>query len=98
MKKYIFKKQTNKSYKAYKKHKYYWNNLYKKERKKLFDNLNTTVSDNKTFWKLTKSYKGSNQGSFGGNIKLMLEDENKIVEKLNLLFSNAVKLLKTLRS
>ena len=91
--KIYFKEQTNESLKAYKNHKSYCSNLYKKERKKFFDNLNTpAVSDNKTFWKVIKSFL-TNKGSFGGNIKLILKDETEIAEELNLFFSNAVKSL-----
>ena len=45
-----FKKPTNESLKAYKKQKKYCSKLYKKERKKFFESLNTSVvSDKKTF-------------------------------------------------
>ena len=57
LEKIYFKKQTNESLKAYKKQKNYYCKIYKKERKKLFDNLNTSVVfDNKTFWKVIKSF------------------------------------------
>ena len=97
LEKIYFKKQTNESLKAYKK-KYYWSNLYNKERKKLFDNLNgNVVSDNKTFWKVTKPFFKS-KSAFGRNTKLIekeeiLKDDTKIAEELNLFFSNAVKFL-----
>ena len=70
LEKIYFKKQTNESLKAYKKQKIYCSKLYKKERKKIFDNLNTSVvSDNKTFWKVIKPV-FTNKSTFGRNIKL----------------------------
>ena len=55
--KVYFKKQANESLKAYKKLKSYCSKLYKKERKKIFDNLSTSViSNNKTFWNVIKPF------------------------------------------
>ena len=66
-----FKKQTIESLKAYKKQKHYCSKLYKKGRKKFFDNLNTSVvSDNKTFWKIIKKI-FTNKSIFETNIKLI---------------------------
>ena len=98
LEKIYFKKQTKESLKAYKNQKNYCSKLYKKERKKLFDNLNTSlVSDNKTFWKVIKPF-FTNKSAFGRNIKLIekediLNDDTEIAEELNLFFSNAVKSL-----
>ena len=70
LEKIYFKKQFNESLKTYKNQKYYCRKLHKKERKKFFDNLNTSVvSDNKTFWKVIKLF-FTNKSSFGRNIKL----------------------------
>ena len=96
--KIYFKKQTNESLKAYQKQKNYCSKLYKKERKKLFDNLNTSVvPDNKTFWKIIKPF-FTNKSTFGRNIKLIkkeeiFKDDTEIAEELNLFFSNEVKSL-----
>ena len=50
LEKIYFKVQTNESLKAYKKQKNYCRKLYKTERKKSFDNRNTSVvSADKTF-------------------------------------------------
>ena len=50
-----FKLKTNNTLKGYKKQKNYWSRLYKKERKKLFKNLNLSFAvDNKNFWKVVK--------------------------------------------
>ena len=91
-----FKKQTNESLKAYAKQKIYFSKLKKKERKKFFDNFNTSVvSDNQTFWKVIKPF-FTNKSTFGRNIKLtekeeILRDDTEIAEELNRFFSNAVK-------
>ena len=93
-----FKKQTYESLKAYKKQKNYCSKLYKKERKKFFDILSTSVvSVNKTFWEVIKAF-FTNKSTFGRNIELIekeeiLKDDTEIAEELNLFFSNAVKSL-----
>ena len=93
-----FKKQTYESLKAYKKQKNYCSKLYKKERKKFFDILSTSVvSVNKTFWEVIKAF-FTNKSTFGRNIELIekeeiLKDHTEIAEELNLFFSNAVKSL-----
>ena len=47
---------TEKSLKAYKKQKNYVSRLYKKERKIIFNSLDSSViSDNRKFWKTVKS-------------------------------------------
>ena len=98
LEKIYFKKQTNESLKADKKQQNYCSKLYKKERKKFFDNLNTSVvSDNKTFLKVIKPF-FTNKSTFGRNIKLIekeeiLKDDTEIAEGLNLFFSDAVKSL-----
>ena len=82
----------------YKKQKNYCSRLYKKERKKFFNNLNTSfVNDNKLFWKTVKPF-FSNKGSFGNKIKLVENDEvwhddSKIAEEMNNFFKNAVSTL-----
>ena len=98
LEKNYFRKRTSESLKVYKKQKNYCSKLYKRERRKFFDSLNTSVvSDNKTFWKVIKPF-FTNKGSLGGSIKLIekgeiLSDDSKIAEELNLFFSNAVKSL-----
>ena len=98
LEKIYLKKQAKESLKAYKKQKNYCSKLYKKERKKFFDNFNTSVvSDNKTFWKVIKPF-FTNKSTFGINIKLtekeeILKDDTEIAEALNHFFSNAVKSL-----
>ena len=62
--------------------------LYKKERKKFFNELNPSfVTDNKLFLKTVKPF-FSDKGNYGANIKLFQEEEvlqnhSEIAEKLN---------------
>ena len=95
LEKIYLKKQTNESLKAYKKQKNYCSKLCKKERKKFFDNPNTSiVYTNKTFQKVIKSF-FTNKSTFRRNIKLIekeetLKDDTESAEELNLFFSNTV--------
>ena len=51
------KKLTEKSLKAYKKHKHYLSRLYKKDRKMFFNSLNLSViSANREFWTTVKPF------------------------------------------
>ena len=94
LEKIYFKKRTVDSLTKYKKQKNYCSRLYKKERKKFFDNLNPSiVEDNKTFWKTVKPFL-TNKGSKGGNIKLvekgeLLQEDSLIAEEFNNFFKNA---------
>ena len=98
LEKIYLKKKTTQSLEKYKKQKNYCSRLYKKERKKFFNNLNTSfVNDNKLFWKTVKPF-FSNKGSFGNKIKLVENDEvwhddSKIAEEMNNFFKNAVSTL-----
>ena len=84
--------------KAYKKQKNYCSRLYKKERRKYYNNLDhKKITDNKQFWKTVKPYI-SNKGQTGNKITLV--DNNEIIitdedvsEKFNSFFVNAVKSL-----
>ena len=92
-KKYL--KKADQSLRAYKKQKNYFSRLYKNERKKFFNSLSPSfVTDNKLFWKMVKPF-FSDKGNYGGNIKLVEEEEvlqndSEIAEKLNEFFKNAV--------
>ena len=69
LEKIYFKKKTSESLKAYKKQKNYCSMLYKKERKKYFDNHNTSIlSDDQTFWKVIKPF-FINKSTFGKKYK-----------------------------
>ena len=61
--------------------------LYKKERKKFFNEQNPSfVTDNKLFSKMVKTF-FSDKGNYGANIKLfqeeVLQNDSEIAEKLN---------------
>ena len=69
------KNKSEKSFKAYKKQKNFCSRLYKKERKRFFNNLNPSfVTDNKLFWKTIKPF-FSNKVNYGSQIKLLEKDE-----------------------
>ena len=84
--------------KAYKKQKNFCSRLYKKERKRFFNNLNPSfVTDNKLFWKRFKPL-FSNKGNYGSQIKFVekdeiLQDDDLIAKELNKFFKNAVSTL-----
>ena len=80
-------KRTDQFLRAYKKRKNYCSRLYKKKRKKFFNELTPSfVSDNKLFWKTLKEF-FYNKGNYGANIKLVekevLQNDSEIDEKLN---------------
>ena len=95
LEKVYYKNKSEKSFKAYKKQKNFCSRLYKKERKRFFNNLNPSfVTDNKLFWKTIKPF-FSNKGSYGWQIKLVekdevLEDDDLITKELNKFFKNAL--------
>ena len=68
-----FKQKTNETLKAYKKQKNYCSRLYKKERKKFFENLNLSfVVDNEKFWKVVRPF-FNEKGSGISNEVVLLE-------------------------
>ena len=96
-KKYFKSKSLGDKY-AFKKHRNFCNRLYKREKRKYFNNLNLKdITDNKTFWKTVKPFL-SNKGDFHKQITL-IEGENvisgdkEVAEKLGKYFENAVKSL-----
>ena len=72
--------------------------MYKKERKRFFNNLNRYfVTDNNLLWKTIKPF-FSNKGNYGSQIKLaekdeVLQDDDLIAKELNKLFKNVVSTL-----
>ena len=92
------KNKSEKSFKAYKKQKSFCSRLYKKERKRFFNNLNPSfVTDNKLFWKTIKPF-FSNKRNYGSQIKLVekdevLQDDDLIAKELNKFFRNVVSTL-----
>ena len=93
-----FKRRTDPSLRNYKKQKNHCSRMYKKERKNLFNELNTSfVSDNKLFWKTVKPF-FSNNGNHRGNVKLvegdkLLQDDSEVAGELNNFFKEAVSTL-----
>ena len=92
--KVCYKNKSEKSFKAYKKQKHFCSRLYKKERKRFFNNLNPSfVTDNKLFSKTIKPFFW-NKGNYGSQIKLVekdevLQDDELIAKELNNFFKNA---------
>ena len=91
-----FKLKTNDTLKAYKKQKNYCSRLYKKERKKIFENLNLSfVADNKTFWKVVKLL-FEEKGSGVSNEAVLLEkdkifkDDNEVAKEFHSYFNSTV--------
>ena len=95
LEKVYYKNKSEKSFKAYKKQKTFCSRLYKKERIRVFNNLNPSfVTDNKLFWKTIKPF-FSNKVNYGSQIKLVekdevLQDDDQIAKELNKFFKNAV--------
>ena len=99
LKKVYYNNKSEKIFKAYKKQKNFCSRLYKKERKRFFNNLNPSfVTDNKLIWKTIKPF-FSNKGNYGSQIKPfekdeVLQDDDLIAKELNKFFKNAVSTLK----
>ena len=83
---------------AFKKQRNYCNRLYKRERRKYFNNLNLKdITDNKTFWKTVKPFL-SNKGCFYKQITIIedgkiISEDKEVAEKLSNYFEKAVKSL-----
>ena len=94
----LLQNKSEKSFKAYKKQKKICSRLYKKQRKRFFNNLNPSfVTDNKLFWKTIHPI-FSNKGNYGLLIKLVekdevLQDDDLIAKELNKFFKNAASTL-----
>ena len=77
-----FKLKTNDTLKTYKKQKNYCSRLYKKERKKFFENLNLSfVADSKKFSKLVKPL--FNEKGVGVSNEVVLLEKDKILRDNN---------------
>ena len=92
--KYI-KKPNSHNKSIYNKHKNYCVNLFRKEKKKYYNNLDLKlVTDNKKFWKTIKPF-FSDKNNIGRNISLIdnneiISNDDDIAEIMNSYFSNAV--------
>ena len=77
-----FKLKTNDALKAYKKQENYCSRLYKKERKKFFENLNLSfVIENKKIWKVVKPL--LNEKRSGVSNEVVLLEKEKILRDDN---------------
>ena len=98
MKKFTTKTNRKKALRHIRNKKNFYSRLYKKERKRFFNNLNPFfVTDNKLFWKTTKPF-FSNKGNYRSQVKLVEKDEilqgdDPIAMELNKFFKNAVSTL-----
>ena len=98
LEKVYYKNKFEKNFKAYKKQKNFCSRLYKKERKRFFNNLNLSfVTDNKLFWKTIQPF-FLNKVNYGSQIKFVekdevLQDDDLIPKELNKFFKNAVSTL-----
>ena len=98
LEKVYYKNKLEKSFKAYKNQKTFCSRLYKKARKRFFNNLNPSfITDNKSFRKMIKPC-FLNKGNYGSQIKLVekdeiLQDDDLIAKELNRFFKNAVSAL-----
>ena len=73
LEKKCFIKRTYQSLRAYNKKINYWSRLYKKERKRFFNGLNSSfVTDSKLFWRTVKSL-FCDKENYRANIKLVKE-------------------------
>ena len=74
LEKVYYKNKSEKNLKAYKEQKNFCSRLYKKERKRFFNNFNPSfVTDNKLFWKRIKPL-FSNKENYGSQIKFVEKD------------------------
>ena len=91
---------TKEEIRNYKKQRHFCYKLFKKERRKLYKNLNIKdITDNKNFWKTLKALLISDKRICGSSkINLVVDEKNlsddrKIAETYNNYFNNAVKFL-----
>ena len=91
---------TKEEIRNYEKQRHFCYKLFKKERRKLYNNLNIKdITDNKNFWKTLKALLISDKRICGSpKINLVVDEKNlsddrKIAETYNNYFNNAVKFL-----
>ena len=71
-----FKLKTNDTLKAYKKQENYCSRLYKKERKKFFENLNLSfVIENKKIWKVVKPLLNEKRSRVSNEVVLLEKEK-----------------------
>ena len=97
-----FKKKTPETLRKFKKQKNYCSNLYKRERKKYYQNLNLSeINVNKQFWRIVKPL-FTDEGKFG-NINLQSDkgiiiDDKEVAQQLNNFFENATNSLEIIEN
>ena len=93
------KTKNNEDYSKYKKQRNFCSKLYKKERKKFYNNLSIEeITDNKKFWKTIKPLLSEKGVCGSSKINLVVNEENlsddkEIAETFDNYFNNAVKSL-----
>ena len=94
-----YKNNNHKNQNLYKKQNNYCSRLYKKEKRKLYSNLNhSNITDNNKFWKTIKPFL-SDKGQSTQKITLInnndtiISDDTKVANTMNEFFSKAVTLL-----
>ena len=91
-----FKKSTEENQLNYKKQRNFCSKLYKKEKKKYYNNLDLNeIADNKKFWKTVKPFL-SNKSTLTSQITLVdenniISEEGEVAEMLNSFFDKAVR-------
>ena len=96
-----YKTKSIEDYNNYKKQRNFCSKLYKKERKRFYDNLNiTNTTDHKKFWKTVKPLLSDKAKCGSSKINLVycnndetLSTDKEIVEAFNTYYSTAVKSL-----
>ena len=83
---------------AYKRQKNYCNRLYKRERKKYYENLSLkNITENRKFWKTVKPFFGDKGGSTNKVVLVendtIINDDKEVAQTFNDYFDNAVKSL-----
>ena len=97
LEKIYFKKRTQESFKKFKKQKNYCSRLYKRERERFFESIDSSkIADNKTFWKNIQPFFSEKRKTVN-KITLVNENEdilsnNKVVaDEINSFFKTATK-------
>ena len=93
----LYFKKTLGSMKKYKKQKNFCSKLYKKERRRYFESLDTSkIVDNKTFWKniqplFSEKRKVANKVTHVDKENQIFSETNLVSEEINSFFQNATK-------
>ena len=100
LEKIYFKKRTQESFKKYKKQKNYCSRLYKRERKRFFESIDSSeITDNKTSRKniqpfFSEKRKTVNKITLVNENEDILSNDKVVADEINSFFKNATKNLK----